>query len=106
MSDTQQYQVIVQERAKEMLVAHARFLSQVSISAAEKLVDEFEEKATFLKENPERCPWLSDPMIPSYKYRKLLFGTRYLLIFQVIDRVVSIDAVVDCRQDYGWLLPS
>jgi len=106
MYDTQQYQVLVQDRAKEMLVAHARFLSQVSISAAEKLVDEFEEKAALLKENPERCPWLSDPMIPSYKYRKLLFGTRNLLIFQVIDRIVSIDAVVDCRQDYGWLLRS
>jgi len=97
MSDTQRYQVIVQERAREMLIAHARFLSQDNSSAAEELVDEFEEKAALLKENPERCPWLSDPMIPSYKYRKLLFGKRYLLIFQVIDRVLSIDAVVDCR---------
>jgi hypothetical protein len=51
-----------------------------------------------------RCPWLADPLIPSYKYRKLLFARRYLIVFQVIENIVSIDAVVDCRQNYGWLI--
>ena len=104
MSEPKKYKVVVQERAKDMLVAHARFLSQVSISAANNLVDEFSEKASSLEFNPERCPWLFDPLVPSHKYRKLLFGKRYLIIFQQIRHIVSIDAVVDCRQDYGWLL--
>ena len=104
MSETQKYKVVVQERAKDMLVAHSRFLSQVSIRAASNLVNEFSAKASSLEFNPERCPWLFDPMIPSHKYRKLLFGKRYLIIFQLIEHIVSIDAVVDCRQDYGWLL--
>ena len=104
MPDAKKHIVVIQERAKDMLVAHARFLSQVSQSAAERLIADFSEKASSLEYNPERCPWLNDPMIPSYKYRKLLFSKRYLLIFQVIDTTVSIDAMVDCRQDYGWLL--
>ena len=104
MSEPGKYTVVVQERAKDMLVAHVRFLSQVSISAADRLVADFSEKASSLEYNPKRCPWLNDPMIPSYKYRKLLFGKRYLLVFQVFEDLVSIDAMVDCRQDYGWLL--
>ena len=28
----------------------------------------------------------------------------YMLIFQIADDVVYADYVVDCRQDYGWLI--
>jgi hypothetical protein len=98
------YTVLVQERALDMLAEHVRFLARVSETAANRLVDEFEEQAGCLASNPMRCPWLADPLIPSYKYRKLLFARRYLIVFQVIEDVVSIDAVVDCRQNYGWLI--
>ena len=47
---------------------------------------------------------LSDPYIPAGKYRKLLMGKRYLLIYQIKEDTVYVDYVVDCRQDYGWLL--
>ncbi len=43
-------------------------------------------------------------MIPTGKYRKLLIAKRYLLIYLVKGDKVYVDAVVDCRQDYGWLL--
>ncbi|MDD4658959.1 MAG: type II toxin-antitoxin system RelE/ParE family toxin, partial [Eubacteriales bacterium] len=33
-----------------------------------------------------------------------LFADRYLLIYQIKDNIVYIDAVVDCRQDYIWLI--
>lgn len=56
-----------------------------------------------MEEFPERNPWLSDPYIPAGKYRKLLMGKRYLLIYQVKGDTVYVDYVVDCRQDYGWL---
>lgn len=29
---------------------------------------------------------------------------RYLLIFQIREDIVYVDYVVDCRQDYAWLL--
>jgi len=98
------YQVIVSEKAVEMLVSHVRFLANVSEEAAEKLMHEFQVSAASLEMIPEREPWLTDPIIPAYKYRKLLLNKRYLLIYQIKDHNVYIDFVVDCRQNYSWLL--
>lgn len=96
--------VIVSDEAAQMLVSHARFLAQVSETAAQQLISEFGEKAKSLEDFPERNPWLSDPLVPPGKYRKLLMAKRYLLIYQVKGDAVYVDAVVDCRQDFGWLL--
>jgi len=87
-----------------MLVSHARFLAQVSEAAAMRLIEAFNEKARTLETFPERNPWLTDPLIPSGKYRKLLMERRYLLIYLVKGDTVHVDAMVDCRQDYGWML--
>lgn len=32
------------------------------------------------------------------------FEKRYMIIFQIIDDIVYADYVVDCRQDYNWLI--
>ncbi|MBF7084494.1 type II toxin-antitoxin system RelE/ParE family toxin [Desulfallas sp. Bu1-1] len=98
------YTVIISDEATQMLVSHSRFLAQVSEKAALKLIAEFNEKAKSLEEFPERNSWLYDPFIPAGKYRKLLIGKWYLLIYQVKGNTVYVDYVVDCRQDYGWLL--
>lgn len=98
------YRVIIQEPAVEMLVQHSRFLAQVSETAALGLVAEFKTKAKSLETMPERCSWLYHPMISEHKYRKLVFGKYYMLIFQIIGENVFVDAMVDCRQDYVWLL--
>ena len=34
----------------------------------------------------------------------LLFKKRYMIIFQIVDDIVYADCVVDCRQDYNWLI--
>lgn len=98
------YVVIISEATAQMLVSHSRFLAQVSETAALKFIDEFNEKVKSLEELPERNPWLSDLLVPASKYRKLLLGKRYLIIYQVKENTVYVDAIVDCRQDYGWLL--
>ena len=98
------YKVIISDEAAQMLVSHSRFLAQVSETAALQFITEFNEKAKSLEKFPERNPWLSDPLVPSGKYRKLLMAKRYLLVYQVKDSTVYVDAVVDCRQDYSWLL--
>lgn len=87
-----------------MLVSHARFLAQVSEAVAIRLINAFQESVSSLKQFPERKPWLNDPLIPNCKYRKLLFEKRYLLVYQIKGTTVYVDAVVDTRQDYGWLL--
>ncbi|MGD0153237.1 MAG: type II toxin-antitoxin system RelE/ParE family toxin [Thermacetogeniaceae bacterium] len=98
------YKVIISEDAAQMLVSHSRFLAQVSETAAYQLIAEFDEKVKSLGEFPNRNPRLSDPLVSAGKYRKLLMAKRYLLIYQVKGHTVYVDAVVDCRQDYGWLL--
>lgn len=98
------YIVIISDKASEMLVSHARFLAQVSEKAAQNLIEEFKVSAKSLEKLPDRNPWLSDPVVPVNKYRKLLICKRYLLIYQIKGGTVYIDYIVDCRQDYNWLL--
>ena len=104
MENQSKYRVIVSEQATRMLVSHAAFLAQVSPEAAESLTVEFEKAANSLEAMPQRCPWLSGEYIPKHAYRFILFEKRYMIIFQIIDDTVYADYVVDCRQDYGWLI--
>lgn len=103
-TESRQYEVIISDEATQMLLSHVRFLAQVSESAAIRLINAFQENASSLSQFPQRNPWLVDPLIPKSKYRKLLLEKRYLLFYQVKGRLVHIDAVVDTRQEYGWLL--
>lgn len=57
-----------------------------------------------LAEMPDRNPWLEHEAIHFQKYRKLLCEKHYLTIYELQGSNVYITAVVDCRQDYGWLL--
>lgn len=98
------YRVVISHRASQMLVSHASFLANVSVHAANKLVTSFQAAAKSLELMPHRCPWLNAEYIPANKYRYLLFEKRYLMIFQIRDDTVFVDHVVDCRQDYAWLI--
>ena len=98
------YGVVISQAAAEMLVSHARFAALVSAEASQSLIEEFEEKTKSLETFPERNPWLNDPLVPKRKYRKLLMAKRYLLVYQIKGSIVYADAMVDCRQDYSWLL--
>ena len=104
MEGQNKYRVVVSERAARMLVSHAAFLAQVSTEAAERLTVEFEKTAKSLEWMPQRCPWLNGEYIPRNAYRSILFEKRYMIIFQIVDDVVCADYVVDCRQDYTWLI--
>jgi len=98
------YVVKVTETAWEMLLSHARFLANVSVSAAERLIDTFASAMDSLAEMPDRNPWLEQDDIPLKKYRKLLFSKHYLAVYEIKSEVVYVTAAVDCRQDYTWLL--
>lgn len=103
MSD-KKYNVIVSDKAASMLVNHVRFLANVSPEAAKKLHKEIITEIRALEFMPESYPWLSCDEIPANKYRKKLAAKRYLLIYQIKDSTVYVDYVLDCRQDYKWLL--
>jgi len=104
MDRQNKYRVIVSERAANMLVSHAAFLAQVSPIAAERLVGSFENAAGSLDTMPHKWPWLNGDYLPQNKYHKMLIEKRYLLICQIKDDTVYVDYVMDCRQDYTWLI--
>ena len=104
-TEDKKYIVIISERASEMLVSHTRFLAHVSEQAAQNLIEQFKVSAKSLEDLPERNPRLDVPAMPINKYRKLLLGKQYLLIYhQIKGAVVYVDYFVDCRKDYEWLL--
>ena len=105
MAESNRYHtVVVSDRATEMLLEHVRFAAQVSPQGADKLRVQIIEGARSLERFPERHPWLADPILPAYKYRKMVINKRYILIYQVKDTTVHIDYVTDCRREYLWLL--
>ena len=98
------YSVIFSDRVVSMLVNHVRFMVRVSAEASKKLHKEIIAEAKALEFMPESYPRLTCDEIPTSKYRKKLVSKRYLLIYQIKDDKVYVDYVLDCRQDYKWLL--
>lgn len=98
------YQVIISDRAKEMLGMHLRFLAQVNRSASAKLKDRFVEELRSLREMPQRYPFFNENYMPANKYHKLYVENWYLVLYQIKDDTVYVDWIVDCRQEYQWLL--
>ena len=98
------YHIIISERAKEMLGMHIRFLSQVNKAAASKLKMRLVEEIRSLQTMPQRCPFFNENYIPANKYHKLYVENWYLVLYQVKDDTIHVDWILDCRQDYQWLL--
>lgn len=98
------YRVIVSDRAEELFIQHVRFVAQVSEEAAEALRVTLIDAVRSLSNMPERGSFMNDSALPKRKYRKRLVGERYLLLYQIKGDTVFVDYVLDCRQDYRWLI--
>lgn len=98
------YQVIISDRAKEMLGMHVRFLAQVNKPAAVQLKKRLVAEIRSLQTMPHRYPFFNESYIPANKYHKLYVENWYLVLYQIRDNTVLIDWIVDARQDYQWLL--
>ena len=99
MDEPREYHVLVSPKARDMLFEHLVFLAHVSPSAAEGLLDEFEEKQISLVTFPERCPYYHNPFVPAKKYRKLSLGNYLLILFQVEGSNVLIELIIDARAE-------
>lgn len=104
MEKKPQYKVIVSDRARQMLAGHIRFLAQKSPATARRTKNELMNAIRSLSTMPERFPYLNAEFIPLNKYHKMFAEKRYLILYQIKDQTVYVDYIVDCRQDYGWLL--
>ena len=98
------YKIIISDRAREMLALHFRFLAQVNKPAAEKLKIRLIEEIRSLQNMPYRFPFFTADYIPANKYHKLYVENWYLVLYQIRDDTVYVDWIVDCRQDYQWLI--
>lgn len=98
------YTVIVSDRARQMLGQHIRFLARVNRNAAGELKKRFLEEFRTLEDFPQSNPFFIGDFIPPNKYHKLYVQNWFLVLYQIKDSTVYVDWIVDCRQDYQWLL--
>jgi plasmid stabilization system protein ParE len=104
MEKKPQNKVIVSDRARQMLAGHVRFLAQKSPTAARKIKNDLLDAIRSLQQMPQRFPFLESEFIPPNKYHKMFVEKWYIILYQVKDQTVYVDYIVDCRQDYGWLV--
>lgn len=99
-----EYRVIISDRAKQMLGQHIHFLAQVNKGAAVELKNRFIEEFRSLRFLPQRSHFLYADFIPPNKYHKRTVKNWFLVLYQIRDDTVYVDWIIDCRQDYEWLL--
>ena len=104
MENKPQYKVVVSDRARQMLAGHLRFLAQKSPTAARTTKNELVDAIRPLATMPERFSFLNAEFVPLNKYHKMFVEKWYLILYQIKDQTVYVDYIVDCRQDYGWLI--
>ncbi|GHV87095.1 plasmid stabilization protein [Spirochaetia bacterium] len=93
------HEVVLHPKANDRMFEHFRFLAQVSIHGAERLLDELTKDMQSLEYMPERYHWFERDYLPKKKYRYLLSAKRYRIVYQVIESTVFIEDIQDCRQD-------
>ena len=98
------YNVIISDEARRQLSHCVLFLAQQSEDAARNLQQRFIAALRNLERLPARFPFFNEPYIPNNKYHKMFVEKWYLILYQIKDTTVYVDYVLDCRQDYRWLI--
>ncbi len=98
------YTVIVSDKAKKMLAEHVRFLARINKDAAKRTKNRIMDALRSLDHFPSRFPFFENDYIPRNKYHKMFVENTYLILYQIKDTTVYVDFIVDCRQDYAFLL--
>lgn len=52
-----------------------------------------------LEKIPERYPVYENQFISENRYRKMVSGKRYLVIYEISEDTVYVDYILDCRQE-------
>jgi hypothetical protein len=95
-----EYIVIIDASANDRMAEHIEFLARVSESAANQFLDELMASFYSLKTMPFRNPIYNRQYLPRDKYRYLIFGKRYRIVYQIEGDYVFVDDLQDCRQNY------
>jgi hypothetical protein len=87
-----------------MLAIHIRFLARVDEVAARKTKSRILKVIRSLEIMPGKYSFFEEEYIPSNKYHKVFVEKWYLILYQIRDQTVFVDYIIDCRQEYGWLI--
>lgn len=104
MENLKLYKVVVADKAKEALGEIIAYIAADSLQNAQSVKTEIIKALNSLAVLPERFPFLEGEFIPYNKYRKMVVLKRFLVIYQLKAETVYVDFVLDCTQDYGWLI--
>ena len=99
-----EYTVIVSDKAKKQLAHHIKFIANVDIKSALKTKERLVSAFKSLSKMPQRYPFFEEDFIPRNKYHKMFVENWYLVLYQIKDNTVFVDYVLDCRQEYEWLV--
>lgn len=97
------YKVLISDAARKMLVDQVYFLAAVNPDAAQALRSRMMQDIRSLSQMPERFPYL-EPENRKSRYRKMFVPNCYLVIYTVEGDTVLVEYILDCRQDYRWLI--
>lgn len=98
------YKVIISDRALRMLGSHIKFLARVNKKTASEKKQQIMSELRSLSSMPQRFPFFQEDYIPPNKYHKMFIDNWYLVLYQIKDDAVYVDYILDCRQEYGWLI--
>ena len=97
------YKVVVSGEARKTLIDQVAFLATVNPAAAQALRSKLVCEIRSLAQMPERFPHL-EPENRKSSYRKMFVPNWYLVIYSVERDTVFVEYILDCRQDYQWLI--
>lgn len=103
MNVDQHYKVIISDRARRMLASHIRFMTKVNKDVA-KDMKKIMDAMRSLNQMPQRFPFFNEPYITPNKYRKIFVKKWYIVLYQIKDDKVYVDYIIDCHQNYDWLM--
>ncbi|MCC8180041.1 MAG: type II toxin-antitoxin system RelE/ParE family toxin [Planctomycetes bacterium] len=103
MGERPRYKVLIVTRAREMLNSHIRFMANANATAARKTNKRIMDAIRSLAMMPERFPLFKDHIFGN-KHRKMFVENWYLIISQIKEQTVFVEYIMDCRQDYNWLI--
>jgi plasmid stabilization system protein ParE len=92
-------QVFIAPAVYDRMYEHFLFLAKVNENAARRLLDTFMKDIRSLASMPGAYPVYDRPFLPKGKYRYMLSGKRYRIVYQIADDTIYVDDVQDCRQD-------
>jgi len=99
-----EYTVIIAPAANDRMYDHFEFLARVSETAAERLLDKLIADIRSLTHMPHRNPVYVSRYVPPGKYRYMMSGDRYRIVYQIDGNMVYVDDIQDCRQSDGFKL--